>query len=169
VNEGYTIAILSDLVNLFLLNFVFFFILIQYISMKYWLMKTEPDTYSWEDLLQDKMSVWDGVRNYLARNNMRKMKEQDLVFIYHSVKQKTIVGIAKVTKEAYPDVTVKEGDWSVVEIVPVKEFVRPVVLAEVKQHPSLLQMALVTHMRLSVQPVTKKEWEICLKMGKTEL
>lgn len=129
-------------------------------------MKTEPGTYSWEDLVRDKRTHWDGVRNYQARNNMRTMKKGDLVFIYHSVNEKVIKGIAKVVKEAYPDHTAKEGDWSMVDISPVEEL-KPLSLAEIKTNPRLFEMVLVKNSRLSVQPVKKGEWVECLRMLKS--
>ena len=95
-------------------------------------MKTEPGTYSWQNLVKDKRTYWDGVRNFQARNNMREMKKGDLIFIYHSVKEKTIKGIAKVVKEAYPDHTAKEGDWSMVDIAPVKAAKKEITLDEIK-------------------------------------
>jgi len=136
--------------------------------MHHWLLKTEPSTYSWNDLVRDKIGYWDGVRNYLARNNLRAMKKGDLVFVYHSVEGKSIVGIAKVTREAYQDASAADGDWSMVDVVPVKKFPREITLEEVKKNPKLKNMALVTHMRLSVQPVTDDEWEIVLAMSNTE-
>ncbi|OGL97889.1 ubiquinol-cytochrome C reductase [Candidatus Uhrbacteria bacterium RIFOXYB2_FULL_45_11] len=132
--------------------------------MHHWLLKTEPSTYSWNDLVRDKIGHWDGVRNYLARNNLRAMKKGDLVFVYHSVEGKCIVGIAKVVREAYRDASAAEGDWSMVDIKPVKKLAREISLDEVKKNPVLKNMALVTHMRLSVQPVKELEWEVVLKM-----
>lgn len=137
--------------------------------MHYWLLKTEPSTFSWNDLVRDKIGHWDGVRNYLARNNLRSMKKGDLVFVYHSVEGKCIVGIAKVVREAYPDASALKGDWSMVDIKPVKKFVQEITLDEVKKNPALKNMALVTHMRLSVQPVKESEWEIILKMASTHV
>lgn len=137
--------------------------------MNYWLMKTEPSTYSWEDLVKDKKTDWDGVRSYEARNNIRAMKPGDLVFIYHSVSERLIHGIARITSEAYPDSTAEEGDWSTIDLEPVKEMTNPVSLDEVKSLASLQDMALVRKQRLSVQPVKEKEWNQVLKMGKTEI
>lgn len=132
--------------------------------MNYWLMKTEPSTYSWEDLLKDKKTYWDGVRNYQARNNMRAMKNGDLIFVYHSVKERRIVGIAKVIREAYPDHTAKEGDWSMVDIAPLSTVDSVITLSDVKQNNKLKDMVLVKNSRLSVQPVKKSEWNEILKM-----
>jgi len=132
-------------------------------------MKTEPGTYSWDDLVKDGETYWDGVRNYGARNNMRAMKKDDLIFMYHSVKEKTIVGIAKVIKEAYSDHTAEKGDWSMVDIVPVKPAAKLVTLAEIKANPKLKKMVLVNNSRLSVQPVLASEWKECLRMMETKI
>ena len=128
--------------------------------MHYWLVKTEPSTFSWSDLVREKKTNWTGVRNYQARNNLRAMKKGDLVFVYHSVEEKAIVGIARVTKEASVDHTATDGDWSLVEIAVVKSLERPVALEEIKLTRSLKKMVLVNNARLSVQPVLKKEWDI---------
>lgn len=137
--------------------------------MHYWLMKTEPETYSWEDLVEDRRTEWSGIRNYQARNNMVAMKKGDLVLIYHSVKEKTLMGIAEVVKEAYPDHTAKEGDWKLVDIQAVKPLASVVSLADVKQNPKLKDMVLVKNSRLSVQPVTATEWNECLRMSGTKM
>ncbi len=136
-------------------------------SMQYWLLKTEPSTYSWDDLVCDGKGSWDGVRNYQARNNLRAMKKGDLVFIYHSVHEKVVKGIAEVVREVYRDQTATEGDWSMVEIVPIQKLEKEISLLEIKQNPDLKEMILVNHSRLSVQPVSKKEWEICLNLSET--
>lgn len=133
--------------------------------MAYWLMKTEPSTFSWDDLVRDGKTLWDGVRNHQAANAMRAMKKGDLVLIYHSVTDKTVVGVAKVTKEAFPDPTAKEGNWVVVEVRPVRAFPRPVTLVEVKATPALADMRLVKQSRLSVTPVTAKEWRVIERMS----
>lgn len=126
-------------------------------------MKTEPHTYSWEDLVRDTKEnggeQWDGVRNYEARNNMRKMKQGDQVFIYHSVGDREIVGIAKVVAEAHPDSTDDTGTWDCVDVAAVKPMKRFVNLDEVKANPKLSDMVLVKRGRLSVQPVTEEEWK----------
>ncbi len=132
-------------------------------------MKTEPGTYSWDDLVEDEETYWDGVRNYQARNNMRAMETGDLVSIYHSVKEKTIKGVAKVIKEAYADHTAERGDWSMVDIAPVKAAVVEITLADVKANVKLGDMVLVNNSRLSVQPVEKEEFEECLRMMETEI
>jgi predicted RNA-binding protein with PUA-like domain len=140
--------------------------------MNYWLVKSEPNTYSIDDLKKHKVDYWDGVRNYGARNNMRSMKKGDLVLFYHSNVGKAVVGIAKVAKEAYPDPTAKKEDkdrWSAVDLRYIKHLKKPVTLEEVKKTPSLKTMKLATHGRLSVQDMTKKEFETILKMGETSI
>jgi len=131
----------------------------------YWLLKTEPETFSWEDHLREKRSMWDGVRNYTARNNLRSMKKGDRAFFYHSGKNPRIVGIVEIAKEAYPDPTATEGDWSVVDVAPVAPLARPISLKEIKATEALSGMSLVTSFRLSVQPVTPAEFKLILKMA----
>jgi len=131
--------------------------------MNYWLMKSEPSVYSWDDLNRDKKATWDGVRNFQARNNLKDMKKGDLVFIYHSNEGKEIVGIAKITKEGYPDP--KDKDWVVVDIAPEKKLKSPITLAQVKADKRLANMALVKAMRLSVQPVKKEEWDLVIALS----
>lgn len=126
-------------------------------------MKTEPGTYSWDDLVKDKKTTWDGVRNFQARNNIKAMKKGDLVFIYHSNEGKEIVGIAKITKEHFPDP--KDKDWPVVEIAPVKKLKYPVTLADAKATKKLANMVLVKSSRLSVQPVKEAEFDLIVKMS----
>jgi predicted RNA-binding protein with PUA-like domain len=133
--------------------------------MNYWLLKTEPSTFSWDDLVKQGTAMWDGVRNYQARNNLRKMKKGDIAFIYHSVKEPCIVGVSEVVKEYYPDPTAKEGDWSVVEVKPLQKLGRSIPLQEIKQIRNLNQMVLVKSSRLSVQPVTKSEYDFIMKMA----
>ena len=133
--------------------------------MNHWLMKTEPSTYSWEDLMRDKKSGWDGVRNYQARNNLKAMKKGDLVFIYHSMDDKAIVGIAKITKENYPDP--KDNEWVAVEIAPVKKLKKPVTLAQIKADKRFTNMALVKSSRLSVQPVRVEEFDLVIALSDT--
>jgi predicted RNA-binding protein with PUA-like domain len=135
----------------------------------YWLVKTEPDVFSWEKFVKDGKATWDGVRNYTARNNLRAMKVGDLALFYHSNIGKEVVGVAKVAKEHYPDPTANGADWSVVDFVPVVPLAVSVTLAAVKAEPSLKAMVLVTRSRLSVQPVLKTEFEKILKLGKTKL
>lgn len=128
--------------------------------MNYWLTKTEPETFSWDDLEREKISMWDGVRNYQARNNLRSMKAGDLVLIYHSGKNPGIVGLAEVVRESYPDPTANEGDWSAVDMAPVRKFNRFIPLKEIRLHESLQNMSLFTSFRLSVQPVRPGEFNI---------
>lgn len=125
--------------------------------MSSWLLKTEPSVYSFDDLVRDGSTYWEGVRNYQARNNLRAMKKGDTAFIYHSVDEKLVVGSARVTREAYPDPTDKTGEWSVVEIQPLKKFSKPVSLAQFKTDAVLKGTALVRQSRLSVVPLTAKE------------
>lgn len=134
--------------------------------MNYWLLKTEPETFSWDNLVEQKTAMWDGVRNYQARNNLRKMKKGDIALFYHSVKNPCIVGIAEIVKEHYPDPTAKEGEWSVVDVKPVRKLQRVITLQEIKAYTALKEMVLVKSSRLSVQPVTKEEFEIITKLEK---
>ncbi len=135
--------------------------------MKYWLLKSEPNTWSWEDQKAKgkKGEEWDGVRNYQARNNMREMKKGDLCFFYHSVKEKRIVGIVEVLNEAHPDSTTDDPRWECVDVVAVMDFPTPVSLDDIKAEAALEEMILVNNSRLSVQPVLKKEWKLICKMG----
>ena len=133
--------------------------------MNYWMVKSEPFKYSFDQLLADKSAVWDGVRNYAARNNLRGMKKGDLVLFYHSNEGKEIVGIAKVAKEFYQDPTTDDTNWVAVDLKPFKAFKKPVTLAQVKADKRLQTMALVRLGRLSVQPVTEEEWNIVMEMG----
>jgi len=135
--------------------------------MRYWLIKSEPYEYSFQDLVSDGRTRWVGVRNYAARNHLRDMSEGDLVLYYHSRKGLEIVGIAEVVKTAYPDPTAEKGDWSAVDLAPVKELNRPVSLKEIKQTEELQEMPLVRIGRLSVMPVEKEEFEHILEMGET--
>ncbi len=133
--------------------------------MNYWLLKSEPSTYSWQDLLEAGQDMWDGVRNYQAANNLKKMAKGDQAFFYHSVKQKRIVGIVSIIKEYYPDPTDSSGKFVAVDVSPVIAFPKPVTLAQIKAEESLQNMVLVRQSRLSVSPVTSKEWNIICKMG----
>jgi predicted RNA-binding protein with PUA-like domain len=132
---------------------------------QFWLVKQEPSAYSWTDFVADGKTAWTGVRNYTARNNLRAMKKGDAVLYYHSVTDKAVFGIAKVIREAYPDPTAKEGDWSAVDLAPEKALSKPVALDEIKRNPKLKEMALLRLSRLSVQPVTAAEFEEILRMG----
>ncbi|RTL59296.1 MAG: EVE domain-containing protein [Sphingobacteriales bacterium] len=133
--------------------------------MAYWLVKSEPSTYSWEQLEKDKQTMWDGVRNYAARLHLKGMKKGDEVLFYHSNEGTEIVGIAKVAKEFYPDPTAEDDTWVVVDLKPYKKIKKPVTLAQVKADKRLTNMALVRLGRLSVQPVTDTEWEIIMELG----
>jgi predicted RNA-binding protein with PUA-like domain len=136
--------------------------------MNYWLVKSEPYKYSWDQFVTDKQTVWDGVRNYAARNNLRAMKKGDLVFWYHSNEGLEIVGIAKVSKEFYPDPTATEGDWSVVELKPFKKLKKPVTLEQIKADKKLQQMDLVRLARLSVGVVRPEEFDHILALSETK-
>lgn len=133
--------------------------------MQYWLIKSEPDEFSWDQLKKDKKTDWGGVRNYAARNNLRAMKKGDLAFFYHSNKGQEIVGIAKVLREHYPDPTATEGDWSAVEFGPHKALKQPVTLATLKRDPFFAEMDLVRLGRLSVGKVTPEQFQRICEMG----
>ena len=132
---------------------------------KYWLLKSEPNAWSWDDQVRDGQSMWDGVRNYQARNNLKKMKKGDLCFFYHSVIEKSIIGIVRVVREFYLDPTDKTGRFVVVDIKAVKKLKKSVSLDQIKNHKSLNNIALVKQSRLSVMPITKKEWDIINKIS----
>ena len=135
--------------------------------MRYWLFKSEPATWSWDDQVAkgEAGEEWDGVRNYLARNNMREMRLGDLGFFYHSVGEKAVVGVVEVIAEAHPDSKADDGRWDCVDVRAVEPMPRPVTLAEIKARPELADMALVRQSRLSVSPVTEGEWELISEMG----
>jgi predicted RNA-binding protein with PUA-like domain len=133
--------------------------------MAYWLIKSEPFKYSWDQFVSDGSTFWDGVRNYAARNNLRSMKKGDLAFFYHSNEGLAIVGIAKVVKEAYQDPTTEETAWLAVDFKPYKKLKTPVTLAEIKANPALVNMALIRLGRLSVQPVLDSEWTLVMDMA----
>lgn len=130
----------------------------------YWLVKQEPDSYAWGTFVQDGQAAWTGVRNYQARNNLRAMKKGDLVLYYHSVTDKQIVGLAQVSREAYPDPTADDGDWSCVDLVPNRPLKTPITLDTIKADRVLKDMALVRNSRLSVTPVTSEQFERVLKL-----
>lgn len=136
--------------------------------MNYWLVKQEPEAYSWSDFVKDGRTAWTGVRNFQARNNLRAMKKGDLVFYYHSVSEKQVVGLARVVKEAYPDATAEEGDWSCVDLAPVKALKKSVTLEEIKTDKVLKQIPLVKQSRLSVTPLSKPEFDQLLKLAETK-
>lgn len=131
--------------------------------MNYWLVKTEPGTYSWEDLVRDKTTTWDGVRNFQARNNLKAMKKGDIALLYHSNEGKEIIGTVKIIKEAYPDPNDK--DWVAVDLGIGKKLKNPVTLAQVKETKKLADMALVRVSRLSVQPVKAEEFDLILALS----
>src|SRR2546430_10331894 len=130
----------------------------------FWLVKQEPYSYSWSDFVAEGQTSWTGVRNYSARNNLRKMRKGDEVLFYHSGEDKAVVGIAKVIRTAYPDSTAKEGDWSTVDLAPVKPLHRPVTLREIKSLAPLKQIALVRQSRLSVMSLAEPEFREIVKM-----
>ena len=138
--------------------------------MAYWLFKSEPNTWSWDDQVAKgaEGEEWDGVRNYQARNFMRQMKKGDLGFFYHSMKEKSVVGIVEVIAEIHPDSTTEDPRWECVDIMARNPFVEPVSLDQIKADPRLTDMVLVKNSRLSVQPVTDAEWQIICDMGKTK-
>ncbi len=139
--------------------------------MRYWLMKSEPDTFSWDDLVArgEAGEEWDGVRNYQARNNMREMALGDRAFFYHSQSDKAVVGICEVIATAHPDSTTDDARWECVDVKAIAPLPRPVTLAQCKDDPRLSEMALVRTSRLSVQPVSETEWRIICQMGGVDL
>src|SRR5882724_3584033 len=132
---------------------------------QYWLVKQEPESYSWDDLVRDHGTEWTGVRNFQARNNLRQMKVGDRVLFYHSGEQKAVVGIAQVAKAGYADPTAADGEWVAVDIKPSKPLRAPVPLSTIKVEPKLAEMLLVRQSRLSVMPVTKEEFEVIVALG----
>jgi len=133
--------------------------------MNYWLIKSEPNTYSWDDLVKLGRDHWDGVRNYQARNNIKAMKEGDLCLFYHSVNEKCVVGIAEVVREFYNDPTIDDDRWFVMDVMPKEKLKRSVTLEEIKKEERLSEMVLVRNSRLSVQPVKKEEFDIILELS----
>ena len=133
--------------------------------MNHWLVKQEPDAYSWDQFVRDKGTSWTGVRNFQARNNLRAMKKGDEVFYYHSVTGKSVVGTARVVREAYGDPTAEDGDWSCVDLIPRQAFPTPVTLEEIKANPALRDIALLRQSRLSVMPLTSAEAEVLCRLG----
>ncbi len=133
--------------------------------MNYWLLKTEPSTYAWNDLVKDRSTCWSGIRNFLARNNLREMKKGEQAFLYHSVHGKKIIGIVEVIREAYPDPTIVEGDWVAIDIKPIKEFKKYISLDLLKKEKGLEQMMLLRQGRLSVCKLTQEEFEIITNMS----
>jgi predicted RNA-binding protein with PUA-like domain len=138
-------------------------------SRRYWLMKSEPSKYSFAQLVRDGRTMWDGVRNFEARNNLRAMKAGDLALFYHSNDGKAVVGVARVKREAYADLTAPDEDWSVVDVEPVAPLKVPVSLDDIRGEPDLAEIQLLKRSRLSVVPVSKEHFDRILKMGKTKI
>ena len=136
-------------------------------SMQHWLVKQEPETYSWDNLVSEGQTAWTGVRNFQARANLQKMQKGDPVLFYHSGKEKAVVGLAAVEREAYPDPTADEAGWVCVDLVPVRPLEHPVPLAAIKAAPELSGMALVRQSRLSVSPMTEQQFRQILAMART--
>jgi predicted RNA-binding protein with PUA-like domain len=134
--------------------------------MKHWMVKQEPSAYPWEQFVRDGGTAWTGVRNFQARNNLRAMRRGDAVLYYHSVEGKCVAGVAEVAREAYPDPTAEEGDWSCVDLKPVEALRRPVGLDEIKAEPALAEIALLRQSRLSVMPLANGEFDAVLRLSK---
>ena len=132
---------------------------------RFWLVKSEPDAYSWDNLVVDGLTSWTGVRNFTARNNLRAMSKGDEVLFYHSVTDKAVVGIATVKRTAYPDSSAKEGDWSTVDLVPKQKLARPVTLAKIRGNRGLKDIPLLRQSRLSVQPLHKEDFNHIVQMA----
>jgi predicted RNA-binding protein with PUA-like domain len=132
---------------------------------QYWMVKQEPSDYAWDDFVRDGGTAWTGVRNFQARNHLRAMRKGDRVLFYHSVVGKCVMGIAQVSREAYADPTANEGDWSCVELAPVKPLARPVPLVEIKAQPELAGIGLLRQSQLSVMPLRREEFERIVAMG----
>jgi predicted RNA-binding protein with PUA-like domain len=133
--------------------------------MNHWIVKSEPESYSWSDFLKEGRVAWTGIRNFQARNNLRAMKKGDQVFFYHSVSEKQIVGLARVDREAYPDDTAKEGDWVCVDLIPAKTLARPVPLDTIKTDKALKDILLLRNSRLSVSPLSKAQFDRLMAMA----
>ncbi len=133
--------------------------------MQYWLVKSEPEAYSWGDLVKDGKTAWTGVRNFQARNNLQAMKKNDLVLFYHSVSEKAIVGLAKVATEAYPDATSDDPRWVTIDLAPERDFKDKVTLDQIKKDSRLENIALLKQSRLSVMPLKAEEFEVILGLG----
>ena len=133
--------------------------------MQHWLVKSEPESYAWVNLVKDGRTTWDGVRNFQARNNLQQMQPGDLVLFYHSVSEKAVVGIAKVDKAAYPDPTADDPKWVAVDLVPFRDFKEPVTLEQIKKDKRLENIALLRQSRLSVMPLTGEEFDVLLALG----
>jgi predicted RNA-binding protein with PUA-like domain len=137
--------------------------------MSYWLVKSEPEAYSWSQFVKDGKTAWTGVRNFAARNHLRAMKRGDLVFFYHSGEEKSVVGLARLLKQFYRDSTADEGDWSAVDLAPEKTLAKPVTLAQIKGDKILREMPLVKQSRLSVSPMSRVQFERLLQLAKTNI
>jgi predicted RNA-binding protein with PUA-like domain len=137
--------------------------------MNYWIVKSEPEAYSWSQLVKDGVAAWTGVRNFAARNNLRAMKSGDRVFFYHSGGEKSAVGLARIVGESYPDPIAMEGDWSCVDLAPEKDLAKPVTLAAIKADKILKEMKLSKLSRLSVSPVTEAQFKQLLKLAETKI
>jgi predicted RNA-binding protein with PUA-like domain len=137
--------------------------------MNYWLVKQEPEDYSWANFVKDGGTKWTGVRNFAARIHLRGMKKGDAVFYYHSGEDKMVVGLARVTKEAYPDPTADEGDWSAVDLAPWKPLAHPVALKQIKETPALKEIGLVRQSRLSVMPLTEAQFKAIARISETQV
>ncbi len=135
-------------------------------SPQYWIVKQEPDSYSWDDFVREGRTAWTGVRNFQARNNLRAMHKGDQVLYYHSGAQKAVVGLASVVREGYPDPSAKEGDWVAVDLAPVRVLSNPVTLAEIKADPDLKTILLVRNSRLSVSPLDRAAFDELMRLGK---
>jgi len=136
---------------------------------KFWLVKQEPESYSWAAFMKEGSAAWTGIRNFQARNNLRAMTKGDPVLYYHSGESKEVVGIARVSKEAYPDPTATEGDWSGLDLVPVKALKKPVTLGIIKANQALKEILLIRNSRLSVMPLTEAQFNRILELGETKL
>jgi predicted RNA-binding protein with PUA-like domain len=137
--------------------------------MNYWLVKSEPEAYSWLHFVKDGKTAWTGVRNFAARLNLRAMKSGDRVFFYHSGEEKSVVGLARVVKEFYPDALADEGDWSCVDLAAEKNLTSPITLAEIKADKILKEMVMAKQSRLSVSPVTRDQFERLMKLAETKI
>ena len=133
--------------------------------MNHWLVKTEPEAFSWDDLVAQQQATWDGVRNYTARNHLKSMELHDAILIYHSVTDKAVVGIARLVTPAYPDPTIDDERWVAVDIVPVTKFPKKVTLAQIKAEPELADLPLIKQSRLSVMPLSEAAFALIVKMG----
>ncbi|MBD3281455.1 EVE domain-containing protein [Candidatus Uhrbacteria bacterium] len=137
--------------------------------MAYWLVKTNPEVFSWEMLKESGKTRWDGVRNYQARNNLREMKPGDLALMFHTDPEPGVVGVMKIVSEAYDDPTTSEGNWSVIDVEPLVEMTRPVSQDEIRNTPVLNILPIKSQPKLSVMPVSEEQWELILRIGKTTL